>query len=80
MSRNENGIEYLTFSEIKEKFPKAAANWNWTARMFYYFSEAGLLNRRFNHSIKAHTYDKRSLLILIRIINDGLNDRRIDPK
>jgi hypothetical protein len=77
MGQNDDEIQYLTFSEFKKEFPKAARIWNWTPRMFYYFSEGGLLNRRFNHSIKSHTYDKKSLLILIGVINDGLDDRRI---
>lgn len=80
MRKDDNELEFLTFSEFKRAYPKAAQKWNWSPRMFYYFSEAGLLNRRFNHSIKSHTYDKQSLLILIRVINDALDDKRIDPK
>lgn len=70
--------EYLTFSEIREEFPKAAADWNWTAKMFYYFSQGGLIRRRYNYSIKSHEYDKKSLLTILKMVNQGLDDKRID--
>ncbi len=78
MSKNDHEVDYLTFSEIKDEFPKAAADWNWSAKMFYYFSQGGLIRRRYNYSIKSHEYDKKSLIILLRVINNGLDDRRID--
>jgi len=69
--------EYLTFSEIKNEFPKAAADWGWTAKMFFYFSKGGLIRRRFNETIKCHEYDKRSLLSILTMVNNGLDDIRI---
>jgi len=78
MSYEDHEIEFLTFSEIKEEYPKAAANWNWSAKMFYYFSEGGLIQRRYNNSIKCHEYDRESLLAILKAVNDGLDNRRID--
>ena len=78
MKNEEHEVEYLTFSEIKEEFPKAAADWNWTAKMFYYFSTGGLLRRRYNYSIKCHEYDRNSLLTILKMVNKGLDDRKID--
>lgn len=78
MRKNDHEVEYLTFSEIKEEFPKAAADWNWTAKMFFYYSQGGLIRRRYNFSIKSHEYDKKSLMLIIQLVNDRLDDRRIN--
>ncbi len=78
MDDDEHKREYLTFSELKEEYPKAAADWNWSAKMFYYFSIGGLIRRRYNYSIKCHEYDRKSLITIFKLVNGGLDDRRID--
>jgi len=77
MRENEYETIYLTFSEIQEEFPKAAADWNWTAKMFYYFSVAGLIQRRYNHSIKSYEYEKKALIKVLNMVNSRLDERRI---
>tara|TARA_R110000868_G_scaffold31240_3_gene114612 strand:+ start:338 stop:577 length:240 start_codon:yes stop_codon:yes gene_type:complete len=79
MRKNDHEIEYLTFSEIKEEYPKEAADWNWTAKMFNYYSQGGLIQRRYNYSIKRHEYDKKSLLLIMQLVNKRLDDRRMNP-
>ena len=76
---NDDEDDYLTFSEIKEEYPKAAKNWNWTAKMFYYWSTGGLLKKRYNYSIRVNEYSRKSLHTLIDIINGNLDNLRIDP-
>jgi hypothetical protein len=80
MAKEKYEREFLTFSEIKDEFPKAAADWGWTAKMFFYFSKAGLIRRQFNESIKCHEYDKKSLLSILSMVNKGLDDIRINFK
>lgn len=78
MRNDDHDLDFMTFSEIKEEFPKASVNGNWTAKMFYYLSQAGLLKRRYNYTIKSHEYSKKSLIEVLRMVNDNLKSMRID--
>ncbi|MEQ8624383.1 MAG: hypothetical protein RJQ00_06000 [Vicingaceae bacterium] len=78
MRNDDHDLDFMTFSEIKEEFPKASANWNWTAKMFYYLSQAGLLKRRYNYTIKSHEYSKKSLVDVLKMVNNNLNNMKID--
>lgn len=78
MRNDDHESDFMTFSEMKEEFPKASVNWNWSAKMFYYLSQAGLLKRRYNYTIKSHEYSKKSLIEVLRMVNDNLKSMRID--
>ncbi len=69
---------YLTLTEAKDEYPNASKNYNWTAKMFFYFFQAGLLRRRFNHKIKSYEYSKKSLLKILRMVNENLDELKIN--
>ncbi len=75
---HENENLYLTLSEIKEEYPKAARIYNWSSKMFFYYHEGGLLKRKFNNTINTYVYSVKHLKKLIRMINDNLDDAHID--
>lgn len=78
MRNDEHDADFMTFSEIKEEFPRASVNWNWSAKMFYYLSQAGLLKRRYNYTIKSHEYSKKSLVDVLKMVNENLSKMKID--
>ena len=76
--RNDEKSDYKTFSEMKEEFPKPAKDFNWSAKMFYYLTQAGLLKRQYDYKIKSHVYSRQSLIKILRSVNDNLDDLRIN--
>jgi len=70
-------IEYLTPSQVIEKYPELEQKFGWTAKDIGLFLKNKLLQGHYNHSSRKSMIREDSLKKLIRFANEQIENQKV---
>ena len=73
----ENKVEYLTPSQVIEKYPELEQKFGWSAKDLGVFLKNKLLQGHYNHSARRSMIKEDSLRKLIRYANDQIDNQKV---
>jgi hypothetical protein len=71
-------IEYLTPSQVIEKFPELEQKFGWTAKDIGLFLKNKLLQGHYNHSLRKSMIKEDSLIRLVRFANEQIEKQKVN--
>ena len=72
------GSEYLTPSEIAEKYPELEDKIGWGAKELGVFLKANLLEGHYNHSTRKSMIKEESIFRLVRFANEKIENQKVE--
>jgi hypothetical protein len=70
-------VEYLTPSQVIEKYPELEQKFGWSAKELGVFLKNKLLQGHYNHSSRKSMIKEESLKKLIRFANDQIENQKV---
>lgn len=70
-------VEYLTPSQVIEKYPELEQKFGWSAKDLGVFLKNKLLQGHYNHSSRKSMIREDSLRKLIRFANDQIDNQKV---
>ena len=70
-------VEYLTPSQVIEKYPELEQKFGWSAKELGVFLKNKLLQGHYNHSSRKSMIKEDSLKKLIRCANDQIENQKV---
>ena len=70
-------IEYLTPSQVIEKYPELEMKFGWTAKDIGLFLKNKLLQGHYNHSSRKSMIKEESLIRLIAFANEQIDKQKV---